>query len=745
MAARRGQAEALIKLVGEDKISELVEDVQRTIGKTGEKTKSARKETDKWKESFDRVSSGINNALEIIGKTVQGARELGAAIKDAAAAAAVRDAFDSIAGGAAALERLRDAAGGTVDDLSLQKFGLQAKQAGIAAEQFDKIVEVAAKLAASGRGAGRGITSTAQALDELMDTIIGASDSNLEKFGIVFDLPDATQQFAREMGIGADQIDKAVESMAVLEFVTQNVAREVDGVELDSAIVEVQQLEAEWIELENSVKRTILEIGKAISEGRKGERALTGFGTDRFIGAEFRATIDEYKRQTEAAAIATAKARLEDEEWVRTHQRLAEVMRATLIREGELIDVVAENARRVATLREAEERLLANRRRVIDEQVELVRQTFEQNAALGQIAQSTGEAAIATDRYRVAMDSTGASAVDLTQRIDIMTGAAKAFGDEMSQSLLVLAEMAEAAGNLAEAEALRAQVAGRLTGDTGDRPGPTAKGGRRRQDTTPTAGTVIDRFRSDFFRQQTEQQEAVAARMAALGDEHAIGGGVAGENALLGEGLMDQMDAVGRASLSMADAFGKGFGGAASAVANASEIIVSQVDQITATIKMFEDAGLSSGDAFKASVPGMIAASGQLVAGFIGDEQAKAGVLALMETAASIASFAAQDYVGGALHAAAAIQYGLIAAGAFGSGSGASTGGGSGRSLPQRIPNVGPQQQQQDKGGPTIVVNMSGATIIGSDERKVGKDLARILAENTRSQTIGAAVGFIPG
>ena len=80
----------------------------------------------------------------------------------------------------------------------------------------------------------------------------------------------------------------------------------------------------------------------------------------------------------------------------------------------------------------------------------------------------------------------------------------------------------------------------------------------------------------------------------------------------------------------------------------------------------------------KGSAGDAISATGAVAAAFIDNERDKAFVLAATETAASVASFAAGDFVGGAGHAAAAALYGAVAGGALASGAGGASGGAGG-------------------------------------------------------------------
>lgn len=87
-------------------------------------------------------------------------------------------------------------------------------------------------------------------------------------------------------------------------------------------------------------------------------------------------------------------------------------------------------------------------------------------------------------------------------------------------------------------------------------------------------------------------------------------------------------------------------------------------------------------DKQKSAASGIIGAVGQTAAAFVDGEKQKAAILALMETAQAVVSFAAGDIAGGVAHTTAAGLYGAVAggligtAGAGGAGAGAASGGG---------------------------------------------------------------------
>ena len=211
------------------------------------------------------------------------------------------------------------------------------------------------------------------------------------------------------------------------------------------------------------------------------------------------------------------------------------------------------------------------------------------------------------------------------------------------------------------------------------------------------------------------------------------------------QSLIDKQSELARSSLDMSASVVAAFDNLEEGLVAGLDILVHEFGRVRQSVKDFEDAGGSAADGFKAAVPGMLTASGKLVAGFIDDEQAKAGILFLAESAAAVASFAKYDYVGGAMHAAAATMYGAIASGFVSPGPSGGGGGAGGRtrSPAPRVPDVSRPQQQQAEGGITLVANFSGATIIGGDRKRVGRDLIRMMGEEMRSRS-GNSTDFLP-
>ena len=149
-------------------------------------------------------------------------------------------------------------------------------------------------------------------------------------------------------------------------------------------------------------------------------------------------------------------------------------------------------------------------------------------------------------------------------------------------------------------------------------------------------------------------------------------------------------------------------GGPGAKIGKALQVAADGVQQVSRNWKGLK---ASSGDA--------ISAVGSVAAAFVDGEREKAAIMAVTETAAAIASFAAYDYVGGAGHAAAALLYGGIAGGVVGGGSSAapSAGGGGGEGAGA---NYGGGQGSGGGGGGGVVNVYFGKGFVVGTPQQVG-------------------------
>ena len=145
-------------------------------------------------------------------------------------------------------------------------------------------------------------------------------------------------------------------------------------------------------------------------------------------------------------------------------------------------------------------------------------------------------------------------------------------------------------------------------------------------------------------------------------------------------------------------------------------------------------AGKDTGEAWGLAAPAMIAGAGQVAASLIENETAKASVLAMVEGAASIAAYARGDFIGGSMHAAAAVAYGTIA-GLTAAGVMRKGGAGKASAAKEKVaPKLAEPEVKEEakRAAVNIVVNFTGSTIVGSDQNRLARDFTAILREANR-------------
>ena len=139
------------------------------------------------------------------------------------------------------------------------------------------------------------------------------------------------------------------------------------------------------------------------------------------------------------------------------------------------------------------------------------------------------------------------------------------------------------------------------------------------------------------------------------------------------------------------------------------------VEAITNQYDLYSQSQTDVASAVTAATGGI----GQAVAGQIEDERTRAGVLAAIEAAMSVAAFARLDIPAGIAHAAAASMFTAVAAGAGGGGGGASGGGGGGAAAAGAEAERERDQQGGfgEGSGRQVIVQFGSGVVLGSAQQ----------------------------
>lgn len=788
--------QAIIRIRADETVSRTAQVIRREMDKTGKSAKRAGQNVDKMdrgilsaRQSAALLAAGLNGAIGLLSTAASAAVAMRDSIRNAAQSMAVEAQFGRVAkdlGGAAeALDRLTRASAGGIDATSLQKFAVQASAAGVELSQLEQLLQ-AANQAAQATG-----QSQTELTEQFVQGIVDLSDGSFKALGLQVDFGMAVGKTAADLGVASDALSVNRKRQIALQSVLSKTAEAYGDLDLNANLVAVNKLDAEWANLVDTIERgaagAAVEVAKLlrIIEGPSRSENLFVGSTWRDvaggIGAAALALADlaPFVDSTEAAVAGLGG------EFANLESVLIGTQRAIKDEAIEARRAAEAKAAQESATREATEAQRSQREMLRETVAELARANkaqADQALALAQTAAEMGEAEIAARQFKRAQDmltSSGASfARQERAKQAELKATALAFREQLKEMRLVERYAALFAPTQAERDQAFVEYQNILDriaridqkfydervklieepssdedGDQGT--GGSGSGARRPGSGVSRGGqsfgaAMFDNAVSAFQKRQAESAQAAAEAQAAL-RKAAVDANYAAladaERVLKMQdaaqlALASGMDSAARSALGMSRSFASGFGGAAAAVSNASGIIVDQVTQISAVMGQFKQAGLDSSEALVGAVPGMLSASGQLAAGFIQDQQAQAAVMGAFELAAAIGSFARLDYFGGAMHLVSSGLYFGVAGGAGGSGGAAAgaVGGGGARPpvLPERLTpdglNPGRRPDTGDQGG-NVNIYMSGATIIGSDDDRAGRDLAKIIAKATRRRS----------
>lgn len=768
MSTSKNRAEAVIALIGEDGLSELTKRVEKDLADIAKRGGDA---SDSTESLFEYLKGAAEEAKEVakgvakVGVAVAGAalaaKGLAENVRMAAQSEAVERQFEAITrsagGAAAAMSQLTQATAGGIDGTTLQQYAIQAKDAGVSIEQLSSLLEAA----------NRAATATGQSQTEVSEKYVQAiadmSDGVFKASGLQVDMGQVVAQTTQKLGISSDALSVNERRQLLLAKALEQTNIAYGDVRIDERIAAVNRLDAEIANLTDNTSRwAAVQTIKVAEAFGVYESAATKTAR---LSKEIDWLSERIEQGVTPAVVQNTGSILQGTKTIVTHA-----------------DAVAETRRRQIRweedIKELTATLLSDREALDIWITGLSESTQVQQILEGNVVRSTDAYRAFIDQVKFGADTTteegrrqralASSIWDqadalgqlLVLRAEEQRIMAKAEADRFEREKRVSEEMRRNAINNARRAAAEAERLARLQDEAAER--ATAR--RAQQLASRSKGSKSKAEQPKFTQDQLntedyydaladaekriQEAQAAAAKAAEKEREERLKEADRHADLVLRtlERQQEAMVATGHASRNMAQTMLSSFGGVGASVANASDIIVSQTTQIVAAMDEFKKAGLDSSDAFVASVPGMLSASGQLVAGFIGDKQAQAGVMGAFELAAAIGSFAQYDYVGGAMHLLSSGMYFAVAGGAGASG-GASVGAGGAPPSPpqlnQRLPQIHPNTAERTSDGGSVHIHLTGATIIGSDEQRAGRDLLNMI-ERARGRRSRPNPQFIP-
>lgn len=748
---RQDEAEATIRILGEDLVTGVAKKAEKNVEKVGEAADKARGPFGRLKDKMDEIGKSsvfteLNQGAELASKALRLVGEAWGALKEAAADRAVEQQFQRAFGGAADnLERLERASHGLLADTALERLATQGARAGLSIEQVARLLESAGRAAV---GTGKDINETAQVF---LKSVIEGNDEATKQNGVLVDLAGAQAAYAQSIGVTAAQLTTAQKAQAGLEEVTRKTNAAFAEVTGDEAVARLARLEAKWEDVKAGVRRAGLAAAVAADEA-----------------------IDADKRWTDQ--LSTSMAGI-DEEWTQHTNRFLKAEQARLLgpiqaAEAARVAAEAESARmvQVEAAQQTREQALYDEARKsaearanghirdlvleIEKEGDAAGAAAAHSAELARMADTLGRTSQAGGYWLEGLKALAGAHVSLTENVDLFEHAIAASNSELAKSIALQAKFLESMGFTDAAEAARNAAAGAALAEPG-KPKPTGGGGKR-------GPSDLDKSLADNAKASQAGLEAAYGQVreiAAAGEqaaEDAHQAGIEADNARHAERMQLALDhyeeqkqivldsraagfdALSESLLGLRDALGEVDGISLDGLASAATKMGPLIDQF----KALGDATDSTAGSMASGVLGAVAASGKMVAGIIKDKKAQAVIMALVEQAEAWAAFGHMDYVGFGAHLASSAIWATVAGTSKGGGGGGGSGGG-GRasSAASRIPNEQPHDSQSFA---PITIHISGGTYLGTDADKTGRELARMVDRHRGRSFRGSDAGGPP-
>lgn len=711
---RRGEAEALIRLLGEDKITALIERAQAGVEGIGDATKDASKQTDGLLDGWKGSIVVFNQSLDLVGKIGDGVEGAFNVMQRAAATEAVNKAFtQQFEGAEAAVEKLREAVAGALSDQELKRVATQFQRAGLGIDKTSQVLNVAARISAT----------TGQALsevtEELQDAIIGASDSNLEKFGIIADLPELAKKYAAQQGIAKDEIDKSVESAAILNEVLTNVSDKFANADLSNMQSQMSRLEARFKNLNEQADHFFMVAGVGIAE----DLGLIS-GPARSLEGEVRALTESFRAAGVNMEDVTAAMDIMSGDIFSTDKRLRQFNAATIKAARELAKLQPEiMANELATRQLNEQMKVLARER--GEQIDQIQTEAEAQEMRTRIS---WKIISSLNLERQAVEQYGDSWLTLGQNVSNQW--ASVFdtivrtGRKVTEAVKPLAkEIVKQPKRPRRPRQPKPPTAAEI-GAGLFAPGVAGPAGRGLAELFADDGGFI--FDVQGFTGPPDPQDFMQA----------------GPPDAMIEQILKARDAVNGLSDSFA-ALGATFEHTLiEGMRQSTNILAAEVDRISSIFKQTEAAGDSTGKALAASVPGAVKAGGDIAKALGASMVVTETLYGIADVAQAATRFAFGDVKAGAMFTVSAGLH-FAAAAQAGAKGGGGRGGGGARTVPRAPAAAIGQPAAGGGGGPMQITQVFSGVMIGPGGVRESARAVKQLTEQEATRGARSA-DFIP-
>ena len=762
--ARQDEAEATIRILGEDLVTEKAKKAEKSVEKVGDKADEVAKgPLGRMKASMDALGgtmlfTEMNQGAEFASKAIELLSAGWEQLKQAASERAVSNSFSAAFGaGADAIERLQTATGGMLADNSLQQLGAQGARAGLSIEQVAKLLDSSTRAAMA---SGKDVAETAAVF---LKSTIESNDEATKQNGVLVSLEIAQREYAKSIGTTADQLTKAQKAQISLGEITRQTDAAFKAATGDEATARLSRIEAKWQNIKAAMRDTALGVvtGDAVTGALDSITKVNDAANK--VWAD-QVTKGDYTRANIAAIeLATYRAIKTSEDYARARQLSAAIETEAARLENAALDAVF--AKRAALMAQQNALAQTERERVQALTDEVRKEDDARYAAashaqqLALMADALGSSEEAGVRWQNVLAALGTAHLNAADDVLSLYAAVKSSNNEMAKAIELEAELAAAAGDISGAEALRAQALGAVTGDGGgSKPGASAKkgGGKSKLDQSleenakSTAAGQVKLNEEMWSLRAAAEQNALDLHDRMRAEQDAKDMAALDELVLAYHQAQDEMiasrtagfDALSDSVLGLRDAIGEIDGISLDGLASAAKNMGPLMDQFDALAHATD----KSKGAMTAGALGITAASGRMVAGIIKDQRAQAIIMALVEQAEAWGSFARYDYVGFGAHMASSVLWGAVAGTSGGArggagGGGGAPGGGRAASGVSRVPNDSPPDVPQMQ---PVTIHINGGTYLGTDAAKTGRELARMVDMHRGRSFRGADAGSPP-
>lgn len=292
--AGSNQVQALIEIVGSDKITKIIDSVEKSFKEVRKEAKANEEITQKYGKTLGRVATaskkvadavdgiterwsgvamGVNAVMDIMGKAVDMVRAAHEQLKIGVQEGGIERRFASVTqavGGAGmAMIELQRASSGALDETSIERIASRALTAGITLKQTSELFTIATKMASAGEGDQVDLT------ERLIQSFVERSDSMLKAAGLESDFGQVLGVTTKRLGVSTDALSENQKRQVVLQDSLPKLRKEYERFSTDTAVQMLGRMDAAMQDLQArarkfALQKTLLESSDQLSKSADG-------------------------------------------------------------------------------------------------------------------------------------------------------------------------------------------------------------------------------------------------------------------------------------------------------------------------------------------------------------------------------------------------------------------------------------------------------------------------------------------